>query len=71
MEGRSQSNPGYGETPVGATWGSELGRHRLGSLTESAGYGVRSRLREREGRYSEELGFSGRIRPALLARNFS
>lgn len=61
VEGRSESNPGYGETPVGATWGSELGRHRLGSLTESAGYGVRSRLREREGRYSQEAyGHVGR-----------
>jgi osmotically-inducible protein OsmY len=61
VEGRSQSNPGYGETPMGATWGSELGRHRLGSLTESAGYGVRRILREREARYSPEAyGHAGR-----------
>lgn len=62
VEGRDQVGPGYGETPFGTTWGTGgLGRHRLGSLTESAAYGARNVLGGREGRYSQEnYGHAGR-----------
>ena len=62
VEGRSQAGSGYGQTPFGTNWGTGgSGRHRLGSLTESAAYGARSILGGREGRYAEEnYGHAGR-----------
>lgn len=48
-----EGREGYGATAMGTGWGSvESGRHRLGSLTETAGESARNVMRERYGRAS-------------------
>jgi len=53
---------GYGATSVGTGWGSvDTGRHRLGSLTDSAAESAQHIIRQQYGReYSQRTSYAGR-----------
>jgi osmotically-inducible protein OsmY len=58
----TEGREGYGATSVGAGWGSvDTGRHRLGSLTDSAANSAQHMIRQQYGReYPQRTSYAGR-----------